>query len=85
METHPKIRNEGGVNAQSRAGSAVEVTVAALVSYAIIVASGQWLYPTFGYDITLQDNFGLSAVFFMISLCVKFGFRRYFNARPERD
>jgi hypothetical protein len=65
---------------QSKGGSLLEVSVTTLVGYLVSVIIGQlWLYPAFGYDLSLSDNFGLTAVFVGVSMVIKFGFRRLFN------
>ncbi len=65
---------------QSKSGSLLEVSVTTLTGYLMSVVIGQlWVYPAFGYDLTLADNFGLTAVFVVISMAIKYGFRRLFN------
>jgi hypothetical protein len=45
------------------------------------VGIGQlWLYPLFEVEVTLADNFGLTAGFVGVSMILKYGFRRLFNS-----
>ncbi len=65
---------------QSKSSSLLEVSVTTLASYLVSVIVGQlWVYPMFGYTLTLGDNMGLTAVFVSISMVIKYGLRRLFN------
>jgi hypothetical protein len=66
---------------QTKTGSIVEVTVTTVVGYLVSVGIGQlWLYPLFEVEVTLADNFGLTAGFVGVSMLLKYGFRRLFNS-----
>ena len=66
---------------QTKTGSGVEVVVTTTVGYLVSVTVGQlWLYPAFGVELALGDNFGLTAIFVGISMFLKYGFRRGFNS-----
>jgi hypothetical protein len=57
------------------------VTVTTVVGYLVSVGIGQlWLYPLFEVEVTLADNFGLTAGFVGVSMLLKYGFRRLFNS-----
>ncbi len=65
---------------QSKSSSLLEVSVTTLVGYLVSVFVGQlWVYPMFGYYLSMADNFGLTAVFVTISMAIKYSFRRLFN------
>ena len=65
---------------QSKSSSLLEISATTLVSYLVSVFAGQlWVYPLFGYELTIGDNMGLTAVFVTISMVIKYCFRRLFN------
>ena len=66
---------------QSRLTSLVEASGNTLIGYFISVAIGQIVYPWFGYDMTLPDNLGLTAIFVAASLTRSYFIRRFFNRR----
>jgi hypothetical protein len=66
---------------QTKTGSGVEVLVTTTIGYLVSVTVGQlWLYPAFGVELQLTDNFGLTACFVGISMFLKYAFRRLFNS-----
>lgn len=69
---------------QSKKGSLTEVSITTAIGYVVSVVLGQYLYPLFGYDLTLGDNAGLTAIFVSVSMIIKYTLRRYFNRRQER-
>ena len=64
---------------QTKMQSLLEATTNTLIGYAISVGIGQLVYPLFGYDVTIQDNLGLTAVFVAASLLRSYVFRRWFT------
>ena len=64
---------------QTKMQSLLEATTNTLIGYAISVGVGQLVYPYFGYEVTIMDNMGLTAVFVAVSLIRSFTFRRVFN------
>jgi hypothetical protein len=64
---------------QTKLMSLLEATTNTLIGYAISVGVGQFVYPYFGYEVTIMDNMGLTAVFVAVSLLRSFTFRRLFN------
>jgi hypothetical protein len=66
---------------QTKTGSAVEVAVYTVLSFTSSVGVSQlWLYPTFGVELQLLDNLGLTAILVIISMILKYGCRRLFNS-----
>ena len=37
------------------------------------------IYPYFGYEVTIMDNFGMTAAFVAVSYTRSYVFRRFFN------
>ena len=66
---------------QTKLRSLLEAVTNTLVGYTISVGIGQVVYPLFGYDITIGDNMGLTAVFVAVSLTRSYVIRRWFNRR----
>jgi len=64
---------------QTRLQSLVEASSNTLIGFAISVGVGQLVYPLFGYEVTIQDNIGLTAIFVAVSLARSYVFRRFFN------
>ena len=64
---------------QTKMQSLLEAATNTLIGYAISVGVGQLVYPYFGYEVTIMDNMGLTAVFVSVSLIRSFVFRRVFN------
>ena len=66
---------------QTKTGSMIEVVTTTTIGYLVSVLIGQlWLYPAFGVEVELMENFGLTAGFVGVSLFLKYGFRRLFNS-----
>jgi len=67
---------------QAKIDSILEVTVNTLLRAPINMAANEFVFPLFGYQITLAQNFGFMIVFTVISLTVSYIIRRIFNGRP---
>lgn len=65
---------------QSRWMSLVESVSNIAVGYCLAVLTQVLLFPLFGLSISLGENFGIAAVFTLISLIRSFVLRRLFNA-----
>lgn len=66
---------------QTKLRSLLESVSNTAIGYGISVGIGQLIYPLFGYDVSVQDNMGLTAVFVSVSLCRSYVIRRWFNKR----
>lgn len=70
----------GVVVPQSRVESAVEAVCN--VGSGFIVAMFVWQFvaaPLYGYEVTLVDNVGLTAIFTVVSIARSFVWRRFFE------
>lgn len=70
---------------QTKTWSMIEVSAATVTGLFVNVALGRYLYPLFGYSLTLGDNVELTLIFAGVSLFIKYGFRRYFNWKHKRE
>lgn len=64
---------------QSRLASFVEASANLAIGFVISIAIGRFLYPLFGYQVTLADNAGLTAIFTAASITRSYFTRRFFN------
>ncbi len=64
---------------QTKWQSFIEAGANTLIGYLISVGVGQLVYPLYGYEVTIMDNMGLTAIFVAVSLTRSFVFRRFFN------
>lgn len=65
---------------QTRWWSLAEATTNTVIGWGISVIVGQLvIYPYYGYDVTIMDNFGMTAAFVAVSLTRSYIFRRLFN------
>lgn len=65
---------------QTKVQSAIEAATNAVLGWAISVVIGQLvIYPYYGYDVTIIDNFGMTAAFVVVSYTRSYVFRRAFN------
>lgn len=70
---------------QTKWQSLVEAATNTVIGYLISVGVGQLVYPLFGYEVTIMDNMGLTAIFVAVSLTRSYVFRRVFNRIHRRD
>lgn len=65
---------------QTKWQSLVEATTNTVIGWGISVIVGQLvIYPYYGYEVTIMDNFGMTAAFVAVSLARSYVFRRLFN------
>lgn len=65
---------------QTRWWSLAEATTNTVIGWGISVIVGQLvIYPAYGYEVTIMDNFGMTAAFVVVSLTRSYIFRRMFN------
>lgn len=67
---------------QSKADSVIEVLVNTLIRAPINMLANEFIFPFFGYQITLVQNFGFMVFFTVLSLSVSYAIRRAFNGKP---
>ena len=72
-------RRGEAVSGQSRRMSMIEAFFATATSYCVAIGSQLLIYPHFGIQITLAQNFGLAGAFTLISLVRGYMVRRAFN------
>ena len=71
---------------QTRLMSLVEATTNTVIGWGISVVVGQlFIYPYFGYEVTIVDNFAMTAAFVAVSLTRSYIFRRLFEWIHRRD
>lgn len=64
---------------QSRRGSLVEAIANVVVGYLVAVGSQIVIFPWFGVNIPLADNFAIGGFFTVVSLVRSYALRRAFN------
>jgi hypothetical protein len=65
---------------QTKIWSALEAAANAVLGWGISVVVGQLvIYPAYGYEVTVLDNFGMTASFVAVSYTRSYLFRRLFN------
>lgn len=69
---------------QTRWGSLTESLVNVAIGYFVACASQIIIFPWFGIDIPLHDNFLIGAWFTVISIVRSYVVRRWFNAKIKR-
>lgn len=80
----PSLTYKRNLRMQTKTKSLLEAATNTFVGYAISVAIGQFIYPIFGYAITITDNMGLTAVFVSVSLVRSYVVRRWFTKRSKK-
>lgn len=69
---------------QSKLASMIETVTNTLVGYLIAVWMQSVIFPMFGYNLPLHDNFIMAGIFTVVSILRSYFFRRLFNASPWR-
>lgn len=69
------------MSGQSRAWSVVESIANIAVGFCVSVLIGWVAYPLCGIDVSLEQNFAVTAIFTVASLVRSYLLRRLFNAR----
>ena len=64
---------------QSRKHSMLEASLSVTIGYTVAVLAQMFLYPWFGFDVSLADNLILAGFFTIISLIRSYYIRRLFN------
>jgi len=64
---------------QSRKHSAFEAVANTVVGIALSFASVQWLFPLFGVEMSLSQNFASTGLMTILSLIRSYALRRVFN------
>lgn len=66
---------------QTRLGSLIEAMISTIIGLAVTMTAAPIIYPIFGHSFTTAQNFGIAAVFTVISVVRQYVVRRWFNAR----
>lgn len=66
---------------QTRIGSAIEVAANIVIGYTINFTANFFIFPMFGYEITMAQNFKLGIIYTVIAVVRSYAIRRWFNAK----
>ncbi|TXH16423.1 MAG: hypothetical protein E6R03_05535 [Hyphomicrobiaceae bacterium] len=69
---------------QSRAQSLVESLINVLIGCSINMTANVFVYPLFGWHITMGQNLAVACIYTAISIVRSYAIRRWFNARIHR-
>lgn len=64
---------------QSRRMSAAETITSTAAGFGLSLAAGAFIFPAFGWDVTLVQNLGVTAAYTVLSLMRGYVVRRVFN------
>lgn len=79
LESLRQKNNLVSSNLQTRKQSFTESVVNVLVGYGVAVGSQIIIFPFFGIDIPLEENFVIGFYFTVISIIRSYCLRRFFN------
>lgn len=66
------------ITSESRIAAAIEAGASTLVGFFVSILSGYFIYPLFGWEATVVDVTGLTAIFTAISYVRSYAVRRLF-------
>lgn len=69
---------------QSRMGSFVEAWINVAIGFWVNFVANLYIFPMFGFHITLADNFLLGIFYTAISVARSYAIRRWFNGLIHR-
>lgn len=69
---------------QTRAGSLIEAFINVLIGFWINYIANLLIFPLFGFQISLSDNFIMGLIYTAISIGRSYVIRRWFNARIHK-
>ena len=69
---------------QSRTGSLIEAFINVLIGFWINYIANLLIFPMFGFQISLSDNFIMGLIYTAISIGRSYVIRRWFNARIHK-
>jgi hypothetical protein len=64
---------------QSRLGSFIEAMVNIVIGYTINFIANLFIFPHFGWEITVKQNIILGVIYTVISVTRQYAIRRWFN------
>lgn len=67
---------------QTKVASLIEVIVGTIIGFVSGLVSQVIIFPLYGINIPLHDNFSMVVIFTIISMIRSYGVRRLFNASP---
>jgi len=68
---------------QSKKYSLIESVCNVIFGYLIALLTAYVVFPWFGVNTSMQDNFGITACFTTVTLIRSYLIRRFFNKRTE--
>ena len=69
---------------QTRTGSLIEAFINVLIGFWINYIANLLIFPLFGFQISLSDNFIMGLIYSAISIGRSYIIRRWFNARIHK-
>lgn len=69
---------------QTRTGSLIEAFINVLIGFWINYIANLLIFPLFGFQISLSDNFIMGLIYTAISIGRSYIIRRWFNARIHK-
>lgn len=69
---------------QTRTGSLIEAFINVLIGFWINYIANLLIFPLFGFQISLSDNFIMGLIYTAISIGRSYVIRRWFNARIHK-
>lgn len=69
---------------QTRTGSLIEAFINVLIGFWINYIANLLIFPLFGFQISLSDNFVMGLIYTAISIGRSYVIRRWFNARIHK-
>jgi len=69
---------------QTRTGSLIEAFINVLIGFWINYVANLLIFPLFGFQISLSDNFIMGLIYTAISIGRSYVIRRWFNARIHK-
>lgn len=64
---------------QSRTGSLVEAIINVLIGYAINFTANIYIFPLFGWQVSVKQNLAMGAIYTVISIARSYCIRRWLN------
>lgn len=66
---------------QTKLGSFIEAWINVVIGFTINFVANLLIFPLFGMEISLADNFLLGMIYTLVSVARSYVVRRWFNAR----
>jgi hypothetical protein len=69
---------------QTRLGSFIEAVINTCIGFAINFTANMFIFPLFGFHITVSENFVLGLLYTVISVVRSYCIRRWFNGQLHK-